>query len=128
MRKRLTGALAALALGGMNLTASAGPWEDGMAAYNRGDYLPAIQIFRPLARAGNAKAQSILGSMYHRGQGVTRSPARVFMWLKLAARGKDPKAKAELRELEASLTADEVSHARQMMQSCEASNYRDCLY
>lgn len=29
--------------------ALAGPWEDGMAAYNRGDYLPAIRLFRPLA-------------------------------------------------------------------------------
>jgi len=26
-----------------------GPWEDGMAAYNRGDYVPAIRLFRPLA-------------------------------------------------------------------------------
>jgi hypothetical protein len=29
--------------------AVAGPWEDGMAAYNRGDYVPAIRLFRPLA-------------------------------------------------------------------------------
>jgi hypothetical protein len=33
--------------------ALAGPWEDGMAAYNRGDYLPAIRLFRPLAEKGN---------------------------------------------------------------------------
>ncbi|HEY0566778.1 MAG TPA: hypothetical protein VGD13_01415, partial [Xanthobacteraceae bacterium] len=32
--------------------ALAGPWEDGMAAYNRGDYAPAIRLFRPLAQAG----------------------------------------------------------------------------
>jgi hypothetical protein len=36
--------------------AQAGPWEDGMVAYNRGDYVPAIRLFRPLAEAGNAKA------------------------------------------------------------------------
>jgi hypothetical protein len=24
--------------------AFAGPWEDGMAAYNRGDYLPALRV------------------------------------------------------------------------------------
>ena len=28
-----------------------------MVAYNRGDYLPAIRLFRPLAEAGNPKAQ-----------------------------------------------------------------------
>jgi hypothetical protein len=37
--------------------AVAGPWEDGMAAYNRGDYVPAIRVFRALAEQGNAKAQ-----------------------------------------------------------------------
>jgi len=35
--------------------ARAGPWEDGMAAYNRGDHAPAIQLFRPLARQGNSR-------------------------------------------------------------------------
>ena len=29
--------------------ALAGPWEDGMATYNRGDYVPAIPLFRPFA-------------------------------------------------------------------------------
>ena len=49
--------------------AAAGPWEDGTAAYNRGDYVPAIRLFRPLAEQGNAKAQNVLGVMYRRGQG-----------------------------------------------------------
>jgi hypothetical protein len=47
--------------------AVAGPWEDGMAAYNRGDYVPAMQVFRALAEQGNAKAQSVLGVMHRRG-------------------------------------------------------------
>ena len=47
--------------------ALAGPWEDGMAAYNRGDYAPAIRLFRPLAEQGNPKAQDLLGVMYRRG-------------------------------------------------------------
>ena len=55
--------------------ALAGPWEDGMAAYNRGDYVPAIGLFRPLAEKGNPKAQSVLGVMYRRGQGVARNSA-----------------------------------------------------
>jgi TPR repeat protein len=55
--------------------ALAGPWEDGMAAYNRGDYVPAIRLFRPLAEKGNPKAQSVLGVMYRRGQGVARNSA-----------------------------------------------------
>ena len=57
--------LAAQILGGAG--AVAGPWEDGMAAYNRGDYVPAIKVFRAMAEQGNAKAQSVLGVMYRRG-------------------------------------------------------------
>ena len=64
-------------LGGLILAAQilgiagavAGPWEDGMTAYNRGDYVPAIRLFRPLAEQGNAKAQNVLGVMYRRGRG-----------------------------------------------------------
>ena len=58
--------------------AVAGPWEDGMAAYNRGDYVPAIQVFRAMALQGNAKAQAALGVMYRRGKGsraIRRAPS-----------------------------------------------------
>jgi TPR repeat protein len=69
--------------------AVAGPWEDGMASYNRGDYVPAIRLFRPLAEQGNAKAQSLLGVMYRRGEGVARSSVRAFIWFsRAAARGR----------------------------------------
>jgi len=109
-------------------TAFAGPWEEGMAAYNRGDYVPALQLVRPLAQAGNAKAQALLGGMYRRGEGVARSTVMAFMWLSLAARRGDPKAKADLRAVSRNMTADERAQARETMQACEASNYRNCAY
>ena len=109
-------------------SATAGPWEDGMAAYNRGDYVPAIKLFRPLAAAGNARAQSVLGVMYREGQGVAKSVPRAFMWLSLASARGDAKAKAELQDVSRSMTADELSEARAMMQACEASDYRNCEY
>jgi TPR repeat protein len=105
-----------------------GPWEDGMAAYNRGDYLPAIHLFRPLAEAGNAKAQSVIGTMYRKGEGVSRSPARAFMWFSIAAKRGDARAKAGLREVSREMTPAEMTQAREMMQSCEASNYHTCEY
>ena len=108
--------------------AVAGPWEDGMASYNRGDYAPAINLFRPLAQAGNAKAQSIMGVMYRKGQGVRPSSARAYMWLSVAAARGDAKAKAELREVSREMTPAEMAQAKEMMQACEASNYRDCGY
>ena len=109
-------------------SALAGPWEDGMAAYNRGDYLPAIHLFRPLARQGNPKAQSVIGVMYRKGEGVPRSSSRAFMWFSLAAKRGDAQAKAGMREVSKTMTPAEVSQAEAMAQACAASNYRDCEY
>ena len=108
--------------------ALAGPWEDGMVAYNRGDYLPAIRLFRPLAEQGNPKAQSVLGKMYRKGQGVARNPAQAFMWFSLAARRGDARARAEMREVSQAMTPQERSQAQEMAQACEASSYRACEY
>jgi TPR repeat protein len=127
MRKpALIGAIAALLLGSSH--ARAGPWEDGMVAYNRGDYVPAIRLFRPLAEAGNPKAQNQIGLMYRKGEGTARSPARAFMRFSLAAKRGDAKAKAGLRDVSKTTTPGEISQAQQMAQACEASNYRACEY
>ena len=128
MRKLVIGGLVAAALGLASLNAVAGPWEDGMAAYNRGDYVPAMQVFRAMAKAGNSKAQGMLGAMYRRGQGVKKSSAHAFMWLSLAARRGDTRAKAELQTVSAAMTPADLSRARDMTQTCEASDYRDCEY
>ncbi len=129
MRKSIVtgGAIVAAVL--LNMPgAGAGPWEDGMAAYNRGDYVPAIHLFRPLAEQGNPKAQGVIGVMYRRGEGVARNPARAFMWFSLAAKRGDAKAKADLRDVSNAMTPQELSQAREMAEACEATNYRSCEY
>jgi TPR repeat protein len=108
--------------------AFAGPWEDGMAAYNRGDYMPAIRLFRPLAEQGNAKAQHLIGLMYRKGEGVARNKVRAFAWFSMAAARGDSEARAQLRDVSKTMTALELSQAREMAQTCEASNYRSCEY
>ena len=108
--------------------ALAGPWEDGMAAYNRGDYVPALQVFRAMAREGNADAQRLLGQMYRRGQGVKRSSTRAFLWFNRAAARGDRRASVDLREMSQSMTAGELAKARAVMEGCEATDYRGCEY
>ena len=44
--------------------------NEGVAAYERGDFAAALKQFRPLAAKGNAGAQNNLGVMYENGQGV----------------------------------------------------------
>ena len=129
MKKRnvIGGILLAAQLMG-TFAAVAGPWEDGMAAYNRGDYVPAIRLFRPLAEQGNAKAQNVLGVMFRKGEGVPKNPARAHMWFSFAAARGDARAKTELRDMSRTMTAKEISQAQAMARACEASNYRECEY
>jgi TPR repeat protein len=65
--------------------ARAGPYEDGIAYYQRGDYANALQIFRSLAAQGDASAQFNLGVMYDLGQGVTQDYVEAVKWYRLAA-------------------------------------------
>ena len=126
MRKalRFAGVVAIILASGA--TALAGPWEDGMVAYNRGDYVPAIKLFRPLAQAGNAKAQNVLGTMYRKGEGVAKNSAKAFMWFSIAAKRGDKDAMAGLQAMSKEMTPAEMAQAKQMMAACAASDYRDC--
>jgi TPR repeat protein len=108
--------------------AVAGPWEDGMAAYNRGDYVPALRLFRRLAEQGNAKAQAVLGVMFRKGEGVPKNASRAYMWFSLAGKRGEVRAKAGARELSQTMTQEEVAQAEAMAKACEASNYRQCEY
>ena len=86
MRHPILIALAALLLAlGLSGAANAGPFQDGMAAYERGDYATAFRLWRPLADQGNARAQVILGSMLEFGQGVPQNHAEAVKWYRLAA-------------------------------------------
>jgi TPR repeat protein len=53
-------------------SASAGPLEDGQAAYYRGDYVTAFRLLRPFADKGEVEVQFNLGFMYSEGLGVQR--------------------------------------------------------
>ena len=60
-------------------------FDDGLAAYERGDYAAALNEFRPLAEQGDANAQAMLGGMYGSGRGVPRNYLESVKWGKLAA-------------------------------------------
>lgn len=50
--------------------AFAATFDDGMSAYNKGDYKTAFTIWQDLANKGNTKAQYGIGIMYNDGEGV----------------------------------------------------------
>jgi TPR repeat protein len=76
--------------------ATAGPLEDGDAAYERGDYATAVQLWRPLAEQGNPEAQFILGQMYNTGRGVSQDYAEAVKWYRRAAEQGDVLSQAVL--------------------------------
>lgn len=70
----------------MNVSiAVAAPMEAGQAAYNRGDYLQAVQIWENLAARGDRNAEVKLGTMYATGKGVPRDPVKARSWFRVAA-------------------------------------------
>jgi TPR repeat protein len=62
--------------------------KSAAGAYERKDFAAAIALWRPLAELGNAEAETLLGAMYWRGEGVLRDHAAAAKWyLRAAERG-----------------------------------------
>ncbi len=64
-------------------------FEDGVAAYQRGDY-------RKAAEQGHAEAQFKLGAMYFSGDGVPQDDAGAVKWYRMAAEQGHAEAQADL--------------------------------
>ena len=60
-------------------------YSDAEAAYNRGDYKTAFRGYKRLANQGHARAQSSLGFMYGKGQGVPQDYKEAVTWFRKAA-------------------------------------------
>jgi TPR repeat protein len=59
--------------------------KSAAGAYERKDFAAAIAIWRRLAEQGNAEAETLLGAMYWRGEGVPRDHAAAAKWYLRAA-------------------------------------------
>jgi TPR repeat protein len=69
---------------GMHASAQAG-FAEGAMAYNARNYALALKEITPLAKAGNADAEHLLGLMYYMGRGVQRDFKAAFEWHRKAA-------------------------------------------
>jgi hypothetical protein len=64
---------------------AAGDWEDGLAAYDAGDYQKALRLWKPLAKWG-VYPQVMLGWLYNKGEGVPVDHAKAVYWYTKAAK------------------------------------------
>ena len=71
-------------------------FQDGLAAYERGDYATALREFRPLAEQGYAGAQHNLALMYYSGHGVPQDYGEARRWYRRAAEQGDANAQFNL--------------------------------
>lgn len=78
--------LAALATAAAALAGpAAASFDDGLTAFERGNYAAAYEAWRPLAESGNAEAQFYLGVLYDHGYHVPRNYQEAASWYERAA-------------------------------------------
>src|SRR5215510_411177 len=75
---------------------AANPFDDASAAYQRGDYVQAIKLFRQLAEQGHQWAQRRLGLIYAEGKGVPQDHQEAIKWYRIAATREDEWAQMRL--------------------------------
>ena len=73
----------------MAAAALAGPFEDGMTAYQSGDYTTAARVWRVLAETGDVQSQFHLGLLYESGLGVRQDYIESARWLRRNSRPLD---------------------------------------
>ena len=55
-------------------------FQEGLTAFQTGDYEKAFQLLEPIAEAGNAEAQCIIANMYQLGMGRNRDISQAVYW------------------------------------------------
>ncbi|MBU6482236.1 MAG: sel1 repeat family protein [Nitrospirae bacterium] len=74
-------------------------FEEGIAAYERGDYATTLKEWRPLAEQGDPTAQHHLGWLYAIGHGVPQDYQEAVRWFRKAAEQGDSDAQTNLGSL-----------------------------
>ena len=85
MKTRLVSMAFAALLLSWSIVSFAGEFDDGLTAYNRGDYKTALALFTKAANKGDAAAQTGLGLMYSYGEGVAQDYNQAMLWFRKAA-------------------------------------------
>ena len=74
-------------------------FEEGVAAYDRGQFERAFALWLPLAEQGRVAAQFNLAALYENGQGVAQNDAEAARWYLKAAEQGDAEAQVRVGSL-----------------------------
>ncbi len=127
LRRPLTIAVVAfvLSLGSAPATPSwAGPLDDGIAAFQRGDFSAAKALFEPLAQNGDPVAQYYLGDLIVRFATDKNKPEGVI-WLRQSAQAGVPDAMNQLATIlaEGRIVAQDQRRANELFMQAASLGY-----
>ncbi|QOP45693.1 tetratricopeptide repeat protein [Sulfurimonas paralvinellae] len=71
-------------------------FNDGVKAYENGNYKEAMRLYEKAALQGNTNAQYNLGVMYANGKGVRQDFTKALKWFQIAADHRDASAQYNL--------------------------------
>lgn len=77
----------------------AGPYEEGLAAYHKGKYEDAMELWLPLAKKGDVEAQLWVAQMNRMGRGVKRNYEEALNWYRKAADQNSAEARHAIGEM-----------------------------
>ncbi len=88
--------LATLAIAPASAQTANKTFNDGVAAFQAGDYATALKLWLPLAEADDAEAQRNIGIMYQQGLGLPQNNAEAAKWYRRAAENGHVRAQQNL--------------------------------
>jgi len=99
MKKLILGLAAASLCALAPLSALAGTLEDGISAYEAGDNVKAVSLFRKALEEGDTRAYLNLGVFYEQGIGVKQSDVQAFYWYNKSANSGDVAGQANVANM-----------------------------
>jgi TPR repeat protein len=115
----------AVLLGSAGMSASA-DLQQGYAAYESGDYVNALHVFRSLSEKGNADAQTMLGWMYAYGVEIPKDYTYAYMWGKISASNRGKNGSSVRNTAAEFMTPAEISTAQKLTEECIRKKYKGC--
>jgi TPR repeat protein len=115
----------ALLLGSAGMSWSA-DFQKGLTAHESGDFATALSEWTPLAKQGDAVAQSNLGYMYNNGYGVLQDYVRAHMWFNISASSGNKNASKNRDTVAERMNSSQVGTAQTLSRECVRKKYKGC--
>lgn len=102
----------------------------GAIAYQKKDFSTAFREFNALAAKGNAGAETMLGQMYVRGEGVPQDPKSAATWYEKASRHGSAGAQYALGNMYylGNSVPKDAAHAAQLFEKAANQGLLDAMY